>query len=60
MTSHPPTPAGVLADSATGGGVHYSPTFYALLVIVAIAFLIVFFAVVRFILKMIDNRRSRG
>ena len=33
--------------------------FYVLLAVVAVALLIVFFAVVRFILKMID-RRSRG
>ena len=47
----------VLADSSTG--VHYSPLFYGLLVVVVIAVLIVFFTVVRFVLKLID-RRSRG
>jgi amino acid transporter len=48
---------GVLADGATG--VHYSPMFYGLLGVVAVAVLIVFFTVVRFVLKLID-RRSRG
>jgi hypothetical protein len=56
MSPHPQT-AVVLADSSAG--VHYSPLFYALCVVVAIAVLIVFFTVVRFALAMID-RRSRG
>ena len=48
----------VLADSSSTG-VHYSPLFYGLLVVLGIAVLIVFFTVVRFILKMVDHR-SRG
>lgn len=58
MTPNRPIPAGLLADTPTGG-VHYSALFYVLLAVVAVALLIVFFAVVRFVLKMID-RRSRG
>lgn len=56
MTLNSRTPA-VLADSSTG--VHYSPLFYVLLVVVAIAVLIVFFTVVNFVRKVLD-RRSRG
>lgn len=50
-------PLGVLADGPTG--THYSTLFYVLLGVVAVALLIVFFTVVRFVLKLID-RRSRG
>ena len=53
----PTTPRSVLADASTG--THYSTLFYVLLGVVALAALIVFFTVVRFVLKMID-RRSRG
>ena len=56
MTSNPQTLT-VLADSSTG--VHYSPLFYVLLVVVGIAVLIVFFTVVNVVRKMLD-RRSRG
>lgn len=52
-----PKSAATLADSSAG--VHYSPLFYGLCGVVVIAVLIVFFSVVRFVLKMID-RRSRG
>lgn len=52
-----PQSAVTLADSSAG--VHYSPIFYGLCGVVAIAVLIVFFSVVRFVLTMID-RRSRG
>lgn len=47
----------VLADSSTG--VHYSPLFYILLVVVGVAILIVFFTAVNVVRKMM-NRRSRG
>lgn len=57
MTSHHHQALGILADSSTG--VHYSPLFYGLLVVVAIAVLIVFFSAVRLVIKLID-RRSRG
>ncbi|MBF9067044.1 hypothetical protein [Streptacidiphilus fuscans] len=57
MTSHHHQALGILADSSSG--VHYSPLFYGLLVVVAIAVLIVFFSAVRFVIKLID-RRSRG
>lgn len=56
MTSNSQTYS-VLADSSTG--VHYSPLFYALLVVVGIAVLIVFFTIVNFFRKRMD-RRSRG
>jgi ABC-type lipoprotein release transport system permease subunit len=56
MTSNSKTLT-VLADSSTG--VHYSPLFYILLVVVGVAILIVFFTVVNFVRKMMD-RRSRG
>lgn len=59
MTSNSPAISArtVLADGSTG--VHYGTAFYVLLGVVAVAVLIVFFSVVRFVLKMID-RRSRG
>ncbi|MEY9893766.1 heme/copper-type cytochrome/quinol oxidase subunit 2 [Catenulispora sp. MAP12-49] len=54
MTSTSPA-SGALADTAN----HYSPLFYTLITIDVIAVLIVFFTIVRFVLKLID-RRSRG
>lgn len=54
MTSTSPG-SGVLADASN----HYSPLFYSLIAIDVIAVLIVFFTIVRFVLKLID-RRSRG
>ncbi|MEY9931132.1 nitrogen fixation/metabolism regulation signal transduction histidine kinase [Catenulispora sp. GP43] len=54
MISNSPASGAVLADPN-----HYSPLFYTLIMIDVIAVLIVFFTIVRFVLRLID-RRSRG
>ncbi|MFC1401698.1 MULTISPECIES: hypothetical protein [Streptacidiphilus] len=55
----PSLPPGALVAASDPNSVHYGPVFYVFCGVVVIAFLIVFFAVGRFLLRRMD-RRSHG